>query len=406
MKNKVIKNANNKKYQYISLFCGCGGFDLGFMQQGFTCAGAIDINKAALAVHATNIPGETYHFDLSTGLLPDGLPKQVDVVIAGSPCQGFSTLGKRNINDPRNQLLIAGGRSALALKPKVFLAENVLTVKSGDHRKYWDKLDALLKKSGYETQEIVIDSRDLGVAQSRRRIFLIAWNTRVKIKLSSPQGPQKTLRDALCNVKDLPNHKPVFLENGSSEYLIAKRIPPGHKLSNVRNGESSIHTWDIPEVFGDISDQDKEVLSAMISLRRRIRVREKGDADPLPMALAQNTFGTNAINRLIQTGYLRHVNNGGPCVDLCFAFNGKYRRLAWDSHSTTVDTRFCNPKYYLHPEEHRGFSVREAARLQGFPDEFIFSGTSHDHVLVGNAVPPPVANFLAHSVCQGLLDGK
>ncbi len=405
MPNKVTKAANNR-YKYVSLFCGCGGFDLGFIQQGFTCAGAIDINKAALAVHANNIPGKTYQFDLSTGQLPSGLPKQVDVVIAGSPCQGFSTLGKRKIDDPRNQLLIAGGRAALSLKPKVFIAENVLAVKSGAHRKYWDRLDALFKNTGYETKEVVIDSRDIGIAQSRRRIFLIAWNTKASVQLNVPKRAHSTLLDALRNVEGLPNHRPVFLEKGSPEYLIAQRIPTGHKLCNVRNGESAIHTWDIPEVFGDISVKDKTVLSEIISMRRRIRVRENGDADPLPLELAKKTFGASTINRLIKAGYLRHINSGKACVDLCYAFNGKYRRFAWDTHATTVDTRFCNPKYYLHPDEHRGFSVREAARLQGFPDDFVFTNSNHDHVLVGNAVPPPVASFLAHAVKQELLYGK
>lgn len=403
MRDMAPKSINGNKFYYVSLFSGCGGFDLGFSQAGFKCAGAIDVDKTALVVHSNNIDGKTYNFDLSNGQLPAGIPKQVDVVISGSPCQGFSTLGKRKVDDPRNHLLIAGGNAALALKPKVFLAENVTSVKSGAHKQYWHKLDSLLKKSGYQTKEIIIDSRDLGLAQRRRRIFLIAWNTNAKGSLDLPKCLPGNLRSALSNIEGQPNHSPTYLEKGSPEYLIAQRISPGHKLSNVRNGPRSIHTWDIPEVFGEIQEHDKYVLSEIIGLRRRIRVRENGDADPLPLALAKSTFGANAISRLVKAGYLRHVENGEECIDLCHAFNGTFRRFSWDSYSTTVDTRFCSPRYCLHPEEHRGFSVREAARLQGFPDDFVFSDTKHDHVLVGNAVPPPVAHLLANFVRNVLL---
>lgn len=390
-------------FNYVSLFSGCGGFDLGFSQLGFKCAGAIDIDQVALQVHKANIEGPTYHFDLTNGYLPEGLPNEVDVVIAGSPCQGFSTLGKRKIDDPRNHLLLSGGNAALTLKPKVFLAENVLTVKSGAHRKYWESLDELFKNAGYKTTEIIIDSRDFGLAQSRRRIFLIAWNTNAIDNPIIIKETPKTLENALQNIEGLPNHNPIFLKENSYEDLIAKKIPPGHKLSNVRNGPSSIHTWEIPEVFGSIIEEDKLILVEIIKMRRRIRVRKLGDADPLPISLVNETFGSVAVNRLIDSGYLRKIDNNEPCVDLCYAFNGKYRRLSWNSCATTVDTRFCNPRYHLHPEENRGFSVREAARLQGFPDNFIFSDTKHDQVLVGNAVSPPVSTFLANHVKRVLL---
>lgn len=403
MRNEKTKCCKGNGLKYVSLFSGCGGFDLGFSQAGYSCAGAIDIDRTALAVHQKNIVGETYFFDLSKGNLPQGVPEQVDVVIAGSPCQGFSTLGKRKLDDPRNQLLVAGGRAALSLNPKVFLAENVLAVKSGAHRQYWESLSRLLVNAGYKTTEIVIDSRNHGLAQSRRRIFLLAWNTGAEISVVFPKHEPVTLRNALHGVVGLSDHEPEFLIPGTDEYLIARRIPQGHKLSNVRNGPRSIHTWEIPEVFGKISEHDKSVLTEIVTLRRRIRIRDSGDADPLPRLMAEEMFGKNVIRRLLKAGYIRSVGVGGAWIDLCYTFNGKFRRLAWDGCSTTVDTRFCSPKYYLHPAEHRGFSVREAARLQGFPDDFIFSGTSHDHVLVGNAVPPPLGYALADLARKDLL---
>ena len=90
-------------------------------------------------------------------------------------------------------------------------------------------------------------------------------------------------------------------------------------------------------------------------------------------------------------------------MDLSHTFNGKYRRLSWDHPAPTVDTRFGDPKYYLHPEEQRGLSVREAARIQGFPDDFVFAGSKAAQFrMVGNAVPPPLAKQLAEAIREYL----
>ncbi|MCU6498048.1 DNA cytosine methyltransferase [Rugamonas sp. A1-17] len=400
---KKNENIAKRSFAFLSLFSGCGGFDLGFTKAGFTCAGAVDIDKKALLVHERNILGPTYNFDLSHGTLPLGIPAQVDIVLAGSPCQGFSTLGKRDLDDPRNHLLIVGGKAAITLGAKVFVAENVMSVKSGQHRQYWDRLDSTMKEAGYRTKEVVIDSRQMGLAQSRRRIFLIAWRTGADGEIQFPPIGSQTLRAALSGVEGLSNHKPQWLVPDTDEFKIAAAIPPGHKLCNVRNGASAIHTWEIPSVFGQISEDDKKILTEIISLRRRIRVRKSGDADPLPLEYLNKKFGNAAIDRLLSKNYIKKIAKNEMLVDLSYAFNGKYRRPSWDSHSITVDTRFCNPKYYLHPEFHRGFSTREAARLQGFPDDFIFSDHSHDHTLIGNAVAPPVAQYIANFVLENLL---
>jgi DNA (cytosine-5)-methyltransferase 1 len=104
---------------------------------------------------------------------------------------------------------------------------------------------------------------------------------------------------------------------------------------------------------------------------------------------------------LVSKGYVRKI---GRRFDLANTFNGKYRRLEWDRPSFTVDTRFGEPGYFLHPSEDRGFTVREAARIQGFPDSFRFFGdTRGQYRLIGNAVPPPMARFIAKIVKSALL---
>lgn len=394
---------HNRTMQFVSLFSGCGGFDLGLTQKGFQCRGAIDIDPVSLGVHRANLDSPTYQWDLSTGKLPSSLPASVDVVIAGAPCQGFSTLGKRRLDDPRNSLLVTGGKLALQLRPRVFVAENVLTVRSGAHSKYWNSLRHLFQRANYQTRELVLDGRHLGIAQSRRRAFLIAWNTKSHGKISMPCRPLMTIRTAFDGIANLPQHVPNHLDPDSADYQIAARIAPGQKLCNVRNGPSAVHTWDIPEVFGSICEAARSTLVAFIRIRRTERRRAEGDADPLEFGRACEQFGRAVIDELLEAGYLRLIGSRDEYVDLTHAFNGKFRRLDADAQSTTVDTRFCNHHYVLHPWEHRGLTTREAARLQGFPDDFLFSGTRHDAILIGNAVPPSMGAFIGEYISQTLL---
>jgi DNA (cytosine-5)-methyltransferase 1 len=139
-------------------------------------------------------------------------------------------------------------------------------------------------------------------------------------------------------------------------------------------------------------------------LRRVHRTRNTGDADPVPISLLCSSVG-NCVPRLLKTlvekGYLKQI---GQAVDLTHTFNGKFRRLELDKASHTVDTRFGDPRYFLHPTEQRGFTLREAARIQGFPDSFVFSGDSKAHFrLIGNAVPPPMAKLIGKLIRKHLL---
>jgi DNA (cytosine-5)-methyltransferase 1 len=131
-------------------------------------------------------------------------------------------------------------------------------------------------------------------------------------------------------------------------------------------------------------------------LRRQHRIREDGDADPVSLVRLEAALGgpfNRLVNALVLKGYIRRVEGG---VDLVGTFNGKFRRLAWDRPSYTVDTRFGSPRYFLHPSRQRGFTVREAARLQGFSDGFVFGATEiSNYRLIGNAVPPPVSAWAA-----------
>lgn len=335
--------------------------------------------------------------DLSNGgAALDGL-HGLEVLLAGPPCQGFSTAGKRGLDDPRNHLLVRAGEIALALAPSVFVVENVTGVVKGKHAKYWWALHGMLESGGYRTTDIKCDVTSLGLAQMRTRMVMIAWNSDRDLRPVLVERPGSTLRQALNGLPpDAANHAPVALRPGSDQARIARCIAPGQKLCNVRGGPRSVHTWNIPEVYGAVTEREKQVLTALLRLRRRLRIREFGDADPVSArALAAHLGRVVAtdIKSLLAKGYVRRIDGR---YDLRHTFNGKSRRLHWDAPSYTVDTRFTDPRYFLHPEQDRGFSVREAARLQGFPDTFCFDdGKKQQASMVGNAVPPPLGHALA-----------
>lgn len=171
---RKTRSKPHQEMSFISLFSGCGGLDLGFQQAGFRCLGAFDNDYTAIQTHSENLGTPTFQWDLSNGQLPDKQATRPMVVVAGSPCQGFSTIGKRRVDDKRNGLLLAAGRIAVALNPAFFVAENVPAVTSGAHAKYWDSLRHTLTDAGYTCSTVLLRASDFGVAQQRRRLFMIA----------------------------------------------------------------------------------------------------------------------------------------------------------------------------------------------------------------------------------------
>ncbi len=387
---------------FISLFSGCGGFDIGFKEAGYKCLGAFDTDALVLTNLKKNTGSAVFQTDLSSATLSSsdycaGIP---DVIISGSPCQGFSVIGKRKYEDPRNDLLVSAAKIGTEINPKVFIAENVLGVTSGKHREYWKLAHNILAKGGYHTTDIILDANNYGVPQHRKRIFLVAnRGNRHNFNISTEYGG--TLKDALKDISGAKNHLEEFPNCQTKDYLIAKRIQQGQKLSNVRGGNRSIHTWDIPEVFGKVTEAERALLEELIYLRRRMRIRDFGDADPIPRKILIEKYSKKIIASLLRKNYLRQL---GDSLDLVGAFNGKYRRLRLDKPSCTVDTRFGIPKNFLHPFLHRGFTVREAARIQGFPDAYQFSGSiSEQFRMIGNAVPPPLARILGHYIRKNII---
>jgi DNA (cytosine-5)-methyltransferase 1 len=384
-----------RRRTFLSLFSGCGGLDFGFHASDFRCLGAFDSDPVAIATYQKNFGADhATCLDLRHWRTLERLPRP-DLIVAGPPCQGFSTVGPFDADDPRNDLLLVPVRLAARLKPTAIVIENVPGVALSHHASVWRRAQRELARAGYNVSVQAIDVADFGVSQLRRRVIITASLSGAPTLQALGPSP-RTLEKILEINKPLASHLPKPLPKGSRGWHIAKVIHQGQKLCNVRRGSSAIHTWDVPEVFGRVTSDERQLLNSLITLRRRHRVRKRGDADPVPLHILHREFGPSAalVRALLRKGYVWQPSQ--TTVDLRHTFNGKFRRLSGGGLSHAVLTQFCDPSHFLHPFEHRPFTPREAARIQSFPDDFQFLGSAGQQArLIGNAVPPNVSVALA-----------
>ncbi|MDZ7314683.1 MAG: DNA cytosine methyltransferase [candidate division KSB1 bacterium] len=344
----------------IDLFCGCGGMTLGFVQTGaFTPVFADDIDAAAMASYRANFDPRGEHSVLGDleALLRNGLPlPAAEVVIGGPPCQGFSLLNRKRAGDPRQALWRPFLAAVDRCGAEVIVMENVPQLLSSAE---YHLLKEEMRRMGFDfIRAAVLDAADYGVPQRRRRAIILAAK-RMPIELPLPTHgdpalakingllPWRTVRQAIA---DLP--EPVSTEIGG---------PPPLNL-HVRRTPT-------PE-----------------SLERYRAVPEGG-----------NRFDLQRNRPDLTPRCWRDKPSGG--VDV-------FGRLWWDRPSVTIRTEFYKPEKgrYLHPEQHRPITHREAARLQSFPDEFVFMGSKAEIARqIGNAVPPLLAKAIAEQVREAFL---
>jgi DNA (cytosine-5)-methyltransferase 1 len=389
----------------VSLFAGCGGLDLGFMSAGFQIEIAVDNDPIAVKNHRNNLPSKVELMDLSEEL--PSIDGPVDVLLAGPPCQGFSTLGRRDPADPRNKLLDIPAGAAEVLRPRFFVLENVAGVRSGPHATRLKRSAERLKDLGYKVTTLDFEMDRFGVPQRRRRVIQLGWRGDGEFRIAEPSTKAPSIGAALERLDGVANHNPTLLPPGTRSARIARRIGQGQKLCNVRLGKSSVHTWTVPEVFGRVSPLEVTVLESLARLRRTQRRRDWGDADPVEARRLSTAVGfpvSAHLQRLRAAGYVKRTEDGN--WDLTHTFNGKFRRPSPGGLAPAVDTRFGDPHYVLHPEADRPFTVREAARIQGFDDRYAFSGSLREqHRVIANAVPPPMSTNLARQIRRFLEQG-
>jgi DNA (cytosine-5)-methyltransferase 1 len=409
----------SERVSALSLFCGVGGLDLGFLRAGVRILNAYDCDPYACQTYEAHFGFAPVCTDI--GLLGAGDLRRSDIVLAGPPCQGFSSIGARKPKDPRNSLMIKAASLIGALRPKAFIIENVAGIQWHAGGRFLRRTLRRLEESGLRFAVVPIECSRLGVAQHRRRILVVGGRgrygdlvlRRVQDELSRPCD-EVTVRDVLSSMPrlgGLPNHS---MRRDHPEWYanVIHHIGPGQKLCDTRLGESSVHSWDIPDVFGRITAREKHLLVTIAKTRRwrtGRRYRSIGDGRAVSYGQIAKHLGTTIVvvrrlaARPLALGFLTEL--GGDYIDLARKFNGRFKRLPLDSPAPAVLKDFGSPRNMLHPTADRALTVRECARLQGFPDDFHFiGGSGQQYQLVANAFPPPVAERLARAVAGAICD--
>ncbi len=358
----------------IDLFAGAGGLSLGFEQAGFDVAAAVEIDPIHCATHEYNFPNSKAICASVVDITGSDIRKlanlgeaDIDVVFGGAPCQGFSMIGKRALDDPRNQLVSHYVRLVGELKPKYCVFENVKGLTLGAHSKFLDELIQSLGILGYQVvfPYKVLNAADYGVPQDRRRLFLIG----VRKGEVSPKYPEVservTVRDA---IEDLPNADD-YEELKDSDQIAVKWITNSKYGRVLRGLDLDPTDYSYPRVFN-------------INLLTSSLRTEHTD-------LSKKRFSETEFGKTEQISRFRKLDPNGLCNTL---------RAGTDS----ARGAFTSPRP-IHPKYSRVITVREAARLHSYPDWFRFHTTKwHGFRQIGNSVPPLLGRAVATEIAKAM----
>lgn len=392
-----------KQLRFIDLFCGCGGFTLGMMRAGFRCLAAIDFNPEAVAAFKANLPKAKTVPALSANLpeacdvlerdltqfrpeeLAKIIGKEVDVIVGGPPCQGFSTArqgdggnhGDRLKADPRRHLYLEFLRYVHFFKPRLFVMENVLGIRTAAGGEYFTRVQKEARVLGYRVHAQIEDAWELGVPQKRRRQLIIGVR------------------------KDLP------------KYFLPKLKPAPRAEPHTKMG-AAIGDLPILRAGGGEDERDYDFV------RRASYLLQNGDAarkylsDVLEVDRAEKL--TNHVARphsdrdLRDFQRLKEGENSATAmrdrgVEFEFpydrsSFKDRYTRQSRSKPCSTIVAHLSKDGLmFIHPTQTRSLTPREAARIQSFPDWYRFpKARTHAFRLIGNAVPPLIAEAIGLEV--------
>jgi len=372
----------------IDLFAGAGGLSLGFEQAGFEIVAAVEIDPIHCGVHKFNFPNCEVIPESVSRLTGKAIRRRagigdraVDVVFGGAPCQGFSLIGHRAMDDPRNRLVKDFVRIVRELDASYFVFENVKGLTIGSHRRFLEELIDEFSNAGYRVRLPwqVLDAADYGAPQHRERLILIGARNglrlpdyptaRVRPADSKPEGllPRgPSCRDAIGDLPDVEEFEELL---SSDEVRVSRWGRPSGYAAEMRCiGDDSWHFchprfWDRRVLTSSLRTDHTEIS------RRRFEATPPGEVEP--------------ISRFYK------LTAAGLCNTL---------RAGTDS----ARGAFTSPRP-IHYELARCVTVREMARLHGFPDWFRFHATKwHGARQIGNAVPPPLARAVATEIGRAL----
>lgn len=368
----------------ISLFAGAGGCSLGFKQAGFNVIFATDWDQSAVETYRSNFPetavvcGDIGEIDF-VGLMDDlGLVAgELEVLIGGPPCQGFSTAGPRFWDDPRNQLLKEYVRALATIQPKWFLMENVeglLTSNGGD---YVAEAVKAFVDLGYQVRLEKVYAQEYGIPQRRKRVIIVGNRLGIDFAFPKPTTVShgKIYRNAEVTIGHALLGLPVpGTENVPATYTVKLREAGWVSCLMSRSGM----------VMDHFSPPIEELQLKRISL-----LCPGQSMKDLPEALQHASFKRRA-NRRVMDGTPSEKRGGAPsCI----------RRLPENEPSLTITGAAI--REFVHPDQNRYLTLRECARIQTFPDEFMFYGSISDRIQqIGNAIPPMLALSFARMILE------
>lgn len=351
-----------KKYNVLDLFCGAGGLSLGFKLAGFNIVGGIDFKEDAIKTHHKNFKNSISIFGDIREITNDEIIKlfgnNVDVIVGGPPCQGFSAGNRQQIeDDPRNKLFFEFIRFVKILRPKAIVIENVRQILTKDNGFAKNKIFEILEEQGYNVDVRVLTASEYGVPQNRNRAVFV--------------GIKKEI-GTLCYDKIKKIKKPVSVKEAIGEL---------YKLENSNN---------------NILNE-----KPITNFQKYLRSKDNVILNHFPRY--PNKDVQDRISHVPQGGNWQNVPENLWNVKRNNRHSSAYRRLDEEKPSITIDTGHMN---YFHPIYNRVPTVRESARIQSFPDYFIFEGTSTSQLRqVGNAVPPLMAKAVADLI-KGVLENE
>lgn len=407
-----------KKYNFIDLFAGAGGLSEGFIRAGFNPIAHVEMNpdacntlKTRTAFHYlkekgrvneyyeylkgeitrdelwSKIPQHLISSVINKEISPETLPqifniidqelqeKDVDIVIGGPPCQAYSVAGRARKNmddDPRNHLYKHYVEFLKRYKPKMFVFENVPGILSASNGKYLEKIFSAVKEQGYELEKNVLNAKDFNVLQDRKRVIIIGW--RKDLKLQYPKFDSKEVQYEVLKhlFSDLPK-----LKSGQGEWNATKYIKKTNSYlesTGIRNGID----FTTQHIARYNNENDLEIYR--IAVEKWINENKRLNYSELPERL------------------IRHNNTK--------TFTNRFQVVNHKGVSHTVVAHICaDGHYYIHPDinQNRSITVREAARIQSFPDDYFFeSSRTAAFKQIGNAVPVLMAEGIAKKIREML----
>ena len=411
--------ASNNKITYLDLFAGAGGLSEGFVSAGYQPIAHVEMDADACNTLRTR---ECFYFLKATGqehkyyeylrknisrdqlykMVPDGIldsvicetmsnesmasvfekidssmkvrnEEKIDLIIGGPPCQAYSNVGRARTNmdeDPRNTLYELYFQAIEKYNPEMFVFENVPGLLTAGKGRYLREIISGFRSRGYELHYEILNAADYGVLQNRRRIILIGWK-----KGTLHYYPESEDKEQAYLVADMLEDLPA-LEPGEENNQYAKQtINQYLQISGIRN-PNDVLTWHIARTN---LDRDREIYRLAIRLWQDEHKRLK--YTDIPCELVTHTNTTSFLDRF------KVVAADLPATHTMVAHISK------DGH------------YYIHPDikQARSISVREAARIQSFPDNFFFEGSrTSAFKQIGNAVPPLLANTIADALLEQL----